>query len=191
MSSGLQTRVESMLLEADRLALRVLAPAARKMIVVLRSLAKGEKSVDDMLAECMLLYPGCKNLGPTLAFLEKLGVVERRGGDRYALTEFGKSVADALFDIIRDVRSLLENALKGSLNPVDLYVQLVTPAMSMVEIAMDTRSKSELMLALVTHAYISTLMASALSVLARSDPRFRSALELIERMILGETGGEE
>ncbi len=187
MSSKLQARVESMLLEADRLALRVLAPAARKVIVVLRSLAKGEKSVDDILAECMLLYPGCKNLGPTLTFLEKLGVVERRDGDRYALTEFGKSVADALYDIIRDIRSILEGALQGSLNPVDLYVQLVTPAMSMVEIAMDTRSKPELLLALVTHAYISTLMASALSVLARNEPRFHSVLDMIEKMILGET----
>ncbi len=186
--AGVQARVESILLEADRRALRVLAPPARKLIAVLRSLWRGEKSEEDLLADCIMLYPSCKNVKPILSFLEKLGVVERRvTSGRYALTEFGKSVAEALYDIIKDLRSVIESVVrKGTVDPVELYVQLVTPAMSMIEIAMDARSGPELMLALVIHAYISTLMASALSTLAMKEPRFRSVLELVEKMVTGE-----
>lgn len=186
--ASIQARVESILLEADRRALRVLSPPARKLIVVLRSLWSGEKSEDDILAECIMLYPSCKNVKPILAFLEKLGVVERRiTSGKYALTEFGKSVAEALYDIIKDLRGIIESVLRrGTVDPVELYVQLVTPAMSMVEIAMDARSGSELMLALVLHAYISTLTASTLATLAQKEPRFRSVLELVEKMVTGE-----
>ncbi len=177
-------------MKADRLALRVLAPTARKTVIILRSLYGGDKTEDEILAECMMLYPGCKNLKPAISFLEKLGVVTRKpwDGGRYSLTEFGKSVAEALYDIIRDARSIIESALRGQVNVVDLYVQLVTPAMSMVEIAVDTRSRPELLLALVVHAYISTLMASVLSVVAGVEPRFRSVLAEIEKMIVGESG---
>ena len=189
--AGIQAKVESILLEADRRALRVLAPAARKLVVVLRSLWSGEKSEEDILADCIMLYPACRNVKPILSFLEKLGIVERRvTSGKYALTEFGKSVAEALYDIIKDLRGIIESVVRrGSVDPIDLYVQLVTPAMSMVEIAMDARSGSELMLSLVLHAYISTLMASTLSTLAKWEPRFRSVLELVEKMVMGE--GEE
>ncbi|AEM39422.1 hypothetical protein Pyrfu_1565 [Pyrolobus fumarii 1A] len=188
--ASVQTRVENILLEADRLALRVLAPAARKSIVVLKSLYRGDKSEDEILAECMMVYPGCKNLKPTILFLEKLGVVTRKPwkDGKYSLTDYGRSVAEALFDIIKDVRSIVESALRGSMNVIDLYVQLVTPAMSMIEIALGSRTKVELLLTLVIHAYISALIASTLSILSREDPRFKSVLAEIEKMIVGETG---
>ena len=184
-----QVKAESILLDADRLALRVLAPAARKSIIALRSLYTGDKSEDEILAECIMLYPGCKSLRPALSFLEKLGVVTRKpwSGDKYSLTEFGRSVADALHEIIRDARNIIESALRGKIDVVDLYVQLVTPAMSMTEIALDTRSRSELLLALIVHTYISALMASVLSMLSRVDPRFKSILAEIEKMIIGES----
>ena len=60
--ASIQAKVESILLEADRRALRVLSPPARKLVVVLRSLWAGEKSEDDILAECIMLYPSCKNM---------------------------------------------------------------------------------------------------------------------------------
>ncbi len=188
-STPLRSRVENIMLEAERHALKILAPTARKVIVVLKSLYKGERSEEDILADCILVYHSCKNLKPVLRYLEELGVVTwKPWSNKYALTEFGKNVAEALMDIVVDIHKMIEAWLKNELNLVDMYVQLVTPAISMIEIAMDTRSTRERLLALTIHAYISLLLASALSILAREDPRFKSILSELEKMI---TMGEE
>ncbi len=194
-SSSIRSRVESIMLEAERQALKVLAPTARKIIVVLKSLYKGELSEEEILADCLLLYHKCKSVKPVLRYLEELGVVTwKPWTQRYVLTEYGKAVAEALMDIVVDIHRLIETSLKNKIDLVDLYVQLVTPAMSMIEIAMGARSKGERMLALTIHAYISLLLASVLSILAREDPRFTSILSELEKMVVGEestTGRED
>jgi len=170
--------VESILEQAVRYSLLVLSPYARSLVMLLRSLTNKPKKLDDIMLECEALHIKCTELEKVADYLEKLGLLERRG-DEVTLTEDGVELAASIRDVEHEIADLIRMFLEGLSSDFDIYAHLFTGVASVVGVIEGYALGLPLKLVMPIHAYLSCLSASALALLARRNKRI---IDILEKM---------
>ncbi len=177
--TGLSIDIEIILNRADKIALKMLSPRARSMIIALRSLRRGPRPLEDLLAECASMGFSCRAMRLALQALEELELVEYYN-NTYRLTEYGVDVADAIYDVISEMRDFTYNTIEGNIDEGRIYAHLVTSLASTIGVVESfAEDKRSLAIALTIHTYVSTLSATIAAFLAEKTPYL---IEIIRRI---------
>lgn len=175
--------VETLLAEADRMALRSISQPARCLVLVLRSLRTTSRPMPIESLEAMVEGLGYRCPLPRLiAMLERYGLATCNAREGCRLTGVGHYLADAVNDVVEGARRFAYRVVEGSYTEAEAVAELLTPSASVagvVEAYLEDRDMLPLYLAV--HTYISALTAALLALLARFDAR----LSLVLREALG------
>ena len=162
--------LEAMLLRAEKLALKTLSPTARAVILALKALREGGKKVEELRETCRLYGFACKGLERALRYMEENGLLEC-GESICRLTEDGEQVAEALHEFARELREYVYSVVSGAATELDVFSYVATPlasAIGVIESA--SEAPDAIAVALIVHAYVSTLSAAVTAMLARIRP---------------------
>lgn len=175
--------VETLLAEADRMALRSISQRARCTVLILRSLRPAPRPLGVESLEAMMEGLGYRcPVARLAATLERLGLLECGTGGGCRLTGAGRYLADAVNDVVEEMRRFAYRVVRGEYTEAEAVAELLTPSASVEGVVEAYLEDSGMLpLYLAVHAYISSLTAALLALLSRFDAR----LSLVLREALG------
>ncbi len=177
--NGVEASVEHILVRAEKLALSMLSARARALIIVLKSLGEGEKTVEQLREACALYGFRCRGLEKALQLLSEWGLVECSGG-RCRLTSEGAELSASLADFLRELREYAYSVARGSATEYDVFSHVATPLASTVGVVESyVEDPESINVSLAIHAYVSTLSAAVTSLLTRIRPELVSMIKTV------------
>ncbi len=162
--------VEELLVRAERITLRLLSPLVRAVIVSLKLLSEGAKSIEEVRERCGIYGFKCRLAEKAVSYLESIGLATC-GENVCSLTGEGLQLAEALKEVEREIREYAYSVVEGKATEIDVFSQMATPLASAVGVVESvSEDPDSLTIALAIHAYVSTLVVTVSSLLVRIRP---------------------
>ncbi len=178
--------IHSYMNEARRIALKSLSPLTRSMIIAIKELGvKGERPINELLSSCKDINVKC--LSPLIVVdrLAFLGIAEVREGI-VRLTDYGKEMYNALKDFESTIESMMESIIEKRLTPNDLYSYTIIPMASLLSslsMVCEYPDKYTAFIALAIHAYVTTLVSSALMIMMLESDYLKEVFKKLEESV--------
>ncbi len=165
-----------------RKALKGLATNRRYLVIILTALRTGEQNLSEITLHCLNLGVTCTRIKEYLDKYVVKGLVIKTE-EKYKLTEEGQYYADLLYDLLLDLRDLVERVISGS---IDLNY-IVSRTMTIPAMLITITSESSVNIYFRTiYSFVSLLQLEVFNMLTRISVEFRNIIKTIDKLLAGQ-----